>query len=375
MKHCMIILLTTFLCALLLAGCWDYRGMDQINIVSGVAIDKGNNGGYKLTLELINIANMQDGSEASSLLTTAEGATIFEAVRNSKKKLYNKLYFGSLRTVIISKDLAREYGIRDIVDGFIRDVEPRETIFFVISQEDSAYKILHANGLDTANVSNDIAKIIEEDHKVDSTSKSIQMYQAFNMVKAKGLELVLPAFHIVKNEDEDVIEINGIATFRDDKLVSFLSPEETHYFLITTDKNTNGAMSLPDPQNEDELVSIEITKCTNKPEVRYDDGKVSIFVNIDFHFKIVEIPHKKITEDVIDHMKAQVETVVEQRVTDIFHKVQNNPGVDIYGYGNKLYENQYKLWTKIEDQWPELFREADFHVKVESDVTNIGILS
>jgi spore germination protein KC len=348
--------------------------MDKINIVAGIAVDTSPDGGYELTIELIDIAAIKNGSAQDALIVSAEGPSLFEATRNAKKKLFNTLYFGSMRTIIVSEEVARDTGVLPIIDGFIRGAETRETVVLVVSQEKKASDLILAAGLDFSDTSMEIAKIVVDNRKSDSTARNVPLFEAYNYVQAKGLELVLPAFHVVENDDEEVVELNGVGIFREDKLVSFLSPEESHYFLMATDDGTRGALSFTLPERG-AAVSLEIVECVNKPAVRYADGAVTASVEVDLDYRIVELAgvSEPVSEEVLRDINQQAERVLADRIARVFHETQKNPGLDIYGYGNLLYENQYKLWTEIAEQWDELYRNASFEVRVKTTNVNVGV--
>ena len=376
MKTRILIFCMLILCMGMLTGCWDYRSMDEINIVSGIAVDLKEDDQYVLTLELVNTSGMKDDGGAQSLVVTAEGETMFEAVRNAKKKLYNKLYLGSMRVLIVSQELAEKEGIQDVIDTFLRDMEPRETTFIVVSQEESAGKLMSASGLDTTNISYKIAKVILEDHKVDSATKSVQLFEAYNILKATGVELVLPAIHMVQNGDEEVAEINGLAVFRGDKLTGFLSAEDTRYFLMATQGDTRGALSLPHPEKEGKQIGLEIMQLTSKPEVRYANGNAAITVAVTMAYKTVEYSSReRISGQALETLNGEAERMVAERMHQVFEKIQKNLGVDIYGFGHKLYERQYSVWLGIEDAWAQLFQNAEFDVQVKMKAIDIGLTS
>ena len=397
-------LLPAILCMILLSGCWDYRNMDDINIVAGVAVDLNDDDQYELTLELVNTASMKDKGGDDSLVVTAEGPTVFEAARNAKKKLYNKLYFGSMRIIIISQELAEKEGIADVIDVFLRDVEPRETTFTVISQEQSASRILSASGLDTLNVSYEISEIILEAVKVDTSTKSVQLYEVYNILHAKGVELVLPAVHLTENNEEEVAEINGAAVFSGDKLIEFLSPEDTRYFLMTTERDTRGAISLPEPGDKDSKVALEIMRLDSKPQVHYKNGSITITVSINIDYKVAGYPGiENISPQEFEDLNRDMEQVLRQRITNAFEKIQKGPGTDIYGFGQMLYKKQHTVWLEIEQEnmqvnmqenmqgegereklkdrqgdegnWAQLFRQAEFVAQVKAKSVGIGITS
>jgi spore germination protein KC len=346
-------------------------------MVAGVAIDRGETpGAYMLTLEIVNLSAIKDGNGEESLLITAEGPTLFEAIRNAKKKLYNKLYFGSMKTMVISREIARDDGVLSILDGFMRDIEPRETTVLVISQEDSARALLSAAGLDKSNVSYEIAQIIEEDHKVDSTSQKVQLYQAYNMIRDKGTELVLPAFHLVENTGKDVVEIDGLAIFRRDRLVGFMSPEDARYFLMIINEKVGGALSFPYAENGSERISAEIFACESKQNIQYTAQALTIGIAVDIDLGIIEIPGVVSPDtQMLAQIRSQAEAHIKNRIAEIIQRAQESPGFDCFGFGNKLYMDHCGLWASLEDQWETLFQEAAVEIKVTSNITNTGLIS
>jgi len=378
MKEKLTLAAAALLLALFLCGCWDYRSMDEINIVAGLAVDTREDAeGFMVTFELVDIATMKDGDSPKSVYITTEGPTLFEAVRNAKKKLYNKMYFGSMRTVIISREIAEDIGIRDLIIGFLRNPEPRETVSLIISQEEKASDLITSAATKQRVISYDMAQIIDEDKGISATSKQVFLYRAYDLIETPGKELVLPAFHLTDNEGKDDVEIDGIAIFKGDKLKGFLSPDETRYFLLATDDRIGGPISFPysdDPGSEE--VSVTIYRCNNEPEVTYKDGKVSILVEVNLDIGIVEMRGQEVGNEVQrEALKERAKEVLEQRIKAVFEKIQQNPGCDIYGYGNLIYMNDYELWKKIGDNWDGLFQNAQFEANVKVVITHAGLMT
>ncbi|HWQ50869.1 MAG TPA: Ger(x)C family spore germination protein [Terriglobales bacterium] len=364
--------------SLLLCGCWDYRSMDELNIVAGLAVDAREHGeGFTVTFELVDVSTMKEGSGSKSVYVTAEGPTVFEAVRNAKKKLYNKMYFGNTRAIIISREVAEKVGVRDLVTGFLRNPEPRETLSLIVSLEEKASDLITSAGADQRIISYDMAQIIGEDKQVSATSKQVLLYQAYNLIETPGKELVLPAFHLTENEGADTVELDGLAIFKGDKLAGFLSPDETRYFLLATDDRIGGPISFPysdDPASQE--VSVTIYRCKNRPQVTYRDGKVSIEVEVNLEVGIVELRGQELGEgDGRQALEGRMKEVVERRMREVFEKVQRSPGADIYGYGNMLYMDDHALWEKIGGNWDNLFQNAEFTANVEVVITHAGLMS
>ena len=66
---------------LLLTGCWDQRELADITIITGMAVDKGKKGKYKLTIEGINATELNDktaGGNSPTVVYSLEGDSIEE---------------------------------------------------------------------------------------------------------------------------------------------------------------------------------------------------------------------------------------------------------------------------------------------------------
>ena len=109
------------------SGCWDYREIDKLSIVTGIAIDRGENSKYRLTFEIVDTQEGGIEKKTKSKLIESEGETIFDAVRNASKVTSPRPYFGHMRIVILSEQIAEE-GVIDIIDFLNRDPEPRLNI-------------------------------------------------------------------------------------------------------------------------------------------------------------------------------------------------------------------------------------------------------
>ena len=365
-------LICTGLLPLLLGGCYDSRGMDEINIVSGIAVDMEDED-FLLTLEIVDLSSDSNTGGSETTLVESRGTTIFEAVRNSKLRLYNKLYFGNLHTLIISEQLAREYGIAELLEVFLRDVEPREDIVLLISLENSARSLIASTGADTSNISLELSKIIKEDKNVAANTKSMELYQAYNTLKTPGRDLVMPAFHLTENNGEKIAELSGIAIFKDDFLKSFLPTRDMRFYLLAEENGYRGALSVPSLKNSGHMLSFEIYKSEHKTKLSYEEDRLSIHVDILIELAITEYhPLDENTRSHDDLINA-AKTHVQQRVKEVFLQLQQDPGCDIYGFGELIYENQYPLWQRVKDDWDQIFQEAEMDAAVTVRIINAGL--
>ena len=132
-----------FLCAFLLAGCWDQRELSTITVITGMAIDKGKNGKYRLSVEGINAQELNaktSSGYAPSLVLSLEGNTVSELTQKMSIKGSRNLVYSHMRTLIISKELAKE-GMLQFLDYLERNREIRDDFNILIARNGKAEDI------------------------------------------------------------------------------------------------------------------------------------------------------------------------------------------------------------------------------------------
>lgn len=349
--------LSILLCCMLLSGCWNYRSLNDIDIVTGIAVDKDEATGlYKLTFELIDTQSSGEDGGAAVLYVEAEGKTLFDAIRNSKKRLINKLYGGNMQTLVVSKKVAETEGISAVLEELLRDGEPRETMSVVISQEETAKEILLTKGIDSKIISYEIHEMVEEDSRVTASAMNVPLYSAYNAIKGTGNALVLPAMRCVQNGEETVVEGNGIALFRGDRLDGFLTPGQTKFYLFMLDEIKGGVLSFP-VSDPDESVSMEIKGSKSKTEVSYKDGQLTVDLSIKVKLNVMEMKSqlRLSAAQEREELERLTKEYLQKSIRDFFKEVQLQNKRDIFGLGRLLYQKDPTLWRSLESSWDELF--------------------
>lgn len=364
------------LCCFSLTGCWNYRGLNDLDIVTGIAVDRNPETGlYDLTFEIADTQNAGAEDEIAAKYVQAQGETIFDTIRNSKKRLINKLYGGNLQTVIISHQIAEQDGVSSVLEELLRDGEPRETLSVVISQEDTAREILLTEGIDSKIIAYEINEMIREDSRVTASTKNLPLYQAYNAIRGPGGSLVLPAARCIENNGQNAAEVNGIALFLKDRLIGYETPENTLYYLFIMDELQNGVISFPvtDP---DESVSMQIKSSKASTGVSYENGQLSVALHLKIKLNVMEVKGQLAVSQT--QQREQLEVLTEQmislRISEFFHEIQTRVGVDIFGLGKLLYQKEPEVWRSVEADWESLFQKASLSVAVEADVISSGVM-
>lgn len=367
------LLFVMIITAALSAGCWNYRGLDEMSIVAGIAIDRDQEtGGYKMTFEIVDMTGNVKEEGIKPMILESTGDTIFDAVRESKRRIVNKIYFGHMETVILSEEIARNVDLGDLMDFFMRDAEVRETLAIVISQEPCASDLLNIEGIGHPLVSFEIEKIIMEDYKVTASTPYKQMYNIHETLHAEGIEVVLPAFRNGDNSTGPVTQANGTAVYKGERLIGFLTPEQSKYFLFVIGKIEGGVLTFSSKGQEKPDATLEISKNTTKKSFDYKDGQLTVKLKIetDTYLNEADAPVDSLDEARIKEMEELASQKLMRGVAQTIDTVRTEFNSDIFGFGDMIHKNDAKLWNKLKNDWDTLFPALEVKIECKVNIVN-----
>lgn len=367
-KRLLVLLLSIF--PFFLTGCWSYLGVDEITIVTGLAIDKDENENYKLTFEVIDLtkSNKETGIAVSQV--TSNGETILEAVRDARRTSSSKLYFSHTQIIIVNSEIAQNEGLNAIMNFFIRDENVRETIKVVISGEENAASLLNAKGITNSIISYKMLEIIEDVEDSNLYSTEVQLYEIINILNGEGMELILPVFKKVRVEENEYVSLSGTAAFNKDKMHSFLTAEETKYLLFALDKVEGGVLNV-NMEDESNLV-IEIYKNKTKIDYEYKNDMLKFFLDINMQCLVREITNQKqkIDGEWIQQTEKLIEQFLKNKIEKSIKKIQEEGIYDILRFGNKIYKTEPKLWENLKKDWDKKFSTIEVEVNPKVIIKN-----
>lgn len=360
-------------CVVFLSGCWNYRELNTMTIVAGIAIDRSaDNNGYHLTFEVLDIAEAsgEKSTSVSPLLIETDGLTIFDACRNALERSDKKLYFGACKTIIISEELARE-GITPVLDLFRRDAEARSTMDVYISGEETAAAILKHKSVTNTIVSYSVGMMNSANLKALSKSIYIQLYEVNDILNGEGVSLALPVLKIGLNNGEKVPVSEGTAVFKADKLVGYLDSLETKYFSFIKEE-IEGGLILISVDSDVENTSLEILSGKTAIETKITDGRPEITVNVSINVALAEFSSQEDcdTEEKLREIEDIASETVSLRLCQLIERVQRDYASDIFGFGNMIYKHHKKYWDEVGERWDDIFASLDVKVETKVKIVN-----
>jgi spore germination protein KC len=360
-------------------GCWNYREIDKLTIVAGVAVDKGEGGKYLMTLEIVYISGGKE-TKTESKTISIEGESIFDAARNSISILEKRAFWSHTKVLILSKEVASE-NVESVIDWYLRDAETREDVNILISETESAREIFGGQGIVEEIKSFNLDDILKNQANL-SKAPVIDVLHFDIESKAEGASSILPAINLKQIDGKMAPQIFGTAIIKNEKLAGFLNGEETQILLFIRNEVkggvlVEGAQKESQKESVNSPASLEIFKSKTKVTPVVDGKQIEINLNVDTTVAIDEIDGK---EDYIDEegrtkLEQSAENTLKEQIESLIKKVQQEYAADIFKFGAKLQQDNSKTWNLVSSNWEQIFKDLKVNVQTKVHIKNSAVIS
>jgi spore germination protein KC len=180
----------------------------------------------------------------------------------------------------------------------------------------------------------------------------------------------------VINNGEPAAEANGLAAFKEDKLVGYLSPDETKYFLFATDKVDGGILTASYRSDGVEDISLEISKSKTERSYSISESgiKVTLKPKVDVFLAEIMIHTSLLEKETIEQIETISEEMLRKNMEVVIQKVQTEFETDIFGFGNLIFKKDPKLWKQLSSDWDQYFKNLEIEIKPEIHIVNTALL-
>lgn len=370
MKKFVLIIITLFI-LLISSGCYNYKEINDMAIVSSIGIDKDNkNDKYIVSAQIMNSKESEDSEDSQITVYTKEGDTIHEALRNITLKSPRKLYGNHLSKIVLSEEVAKE-GIDNILDIFNRITEVRNEFIITIVKEDKASDVLKVLTT-TESIPAEYVKLsLKIADKTSGLTYATKLDEFISLYLKKGIDPVVPVLKIDKKEKKGTtinnitttnpiskIVIEDLAVTNKGKLETYLKNEEVigYNFL----RNQIQKMIIPVKcDDENNYASILILKNKTKSNTAKKDNEYIINFNINSEAIITEYNCKKdlTDEKVIKKLEKDTEKKIKRYIKKSLNKQKETKGkflgleriiyLDYPKYKNEDYSVKYNAKVNL----------------------------
>lgn len=383
------LLLTMLLLPVLLAGCWSRHELNDLGITLGVGIDKKDDQQYVVSAQVVipeAVAAKKGGSGTAATILKGSGRTVAEAFRRMTTISPRNVYLSHLRVLVISEEVARD-GIQYILDFFKRNRQLRPDFYVVVSKDVRAEQTLSILPRLEKEPAERIYRSLEISQREWSPTYGVFLDELAASIVTKGKDAVLTGIQILGDAEQGnlisntelvtggtKIKVSTLAVFNKDKLIGWLSEDESKAYnlIVNNVKRTHGWLPCPDGGRGNISLDIVRSKGTMKGSVRDGRPQVEIRIMQEESISEVQCDIDLTKPETIYKLEREAERKVTLLVERTIRKLQTEYKTDIFGFGSALRRSNPRYWAKVEDHWAEEFPKLPVTVKVDIKIRRTG---
>lgn len=407
------------LLSLTLAGCWNRREISDIKINTALGIDRITVEGKPrylfsaLSLRLTETGGAAAGGTSAvrpggqGIVISAEGDTIYEALRNCSLRSSRQLFMSHTLVLVIGEETVAG-GISEIIDFAARHKDLRKRTWVVVC-EGLARDVLQApSEIERLNAI-EISKIEENNRPRIGRTVAADLFQVMYALIIPGREAAVANLKLfVPPETSSPIRqgeknasaggstgasagsggsepappaqnktfvLSGAAVFRGDRLAGRMNEEETQGMNFITGQVEGGIIPVAFGGEQKNCSFLFRGLKSDLRPVFAADGSIGFEVRLRARGELLEQNNAAvdISKEELKKLEELINREVERRCLLGVRRAQELNS-DVLGFGDKVYRKNPKAWRELKDRWGEIFPTVQVTVKADFRVEHIGLL-
>lgn len=383
-------LMLMILCMLPLAGCWNYREMNELAIALAMGVDKLGEDEYRFSFQVVNARDIS-GIKATGRIPvnvfSGKGRTLFEALRKASQKVPRRINAQHMRVFVIGEALARE-GIEELFDFMERDPEPRLTTRVIIARDSDAETILKTVTAVESIPANAILGKLKVSGRVLAESYEVEMDDVIRGLLTKGGGPVISGIrHVGKVKSGEKISnveqtelqtdlfTSGMALFKKGKLAGWVKGPQARGISWINNKVKSTIVNL-DCETKKDALAIEILRSNTKIKGEVKGERPLIRIQIE-GIGVVGEAMCPVDISKSAEIRKLEQLWNEETEHDVMAAVKTAQKLktDVLGFGAAVERANPKAWKKMEKDWDRIFATCKVEVNVESTIRRTGMIS
>lgn len=373
-----VILITCILC---LTGCWGKREVEGLAPLLGIGFDLGQKPRTFLITQQIAKPKQggSTGAELEDRTFSIEVTSARDAYEMVSKISTRTPFMGSLKVIVIGEDAAKA-GFNDILDFAQRFSEFRRSLYLVLAKG-TAQSLLNTKLRNGQLPAMHIKSNLETGDSI-STFPTVPLGHYLTVLGTKSTAPIIPVVMSVKSGDEGIeyeadgekgeeIEIEGAGVLRGDRLVDFLSDEETKGYMWLENDVVHRSLNTVGVDESKVNFGGQVLKSTTKYKVKGDVGTTGLHYQIKASIAVDEVMGLKEQLSETEWLELMKEAEkrfakVIQKECELTLKKERELGLDFLGIGRHIEQKNPAYWKTVKDRWEEKI--VDFPVSLDVQV-------
>ncbi|WP_423408109.1 Ger(x)C family spore germination protein [Heyndrickxia sp. MSNUG] len=349
-------LIPFFALSLLLTGCVEKEIIDDVNIETGIGYDLAEDNNIEGT---VMVPVFKPDKNIGNFTFSAKAKANRDLMQEIQRKSAQPVATGSLEIAVFGEEMAKK-GIIELMDSFERDPSIGARIYLAVA-DGKAKDILSGTYGNRGNAIH-LSELIKHNTK-DRNLPETNLHLFFFNHYQKGSDPYLP---ILKKVETDIIDIVGVAVFKNGHMVHTIPADRMFFFKLLTDKFSMGNFQVKVGKD---LAAIKDLGSKHKFKLdKRNPYTVTIEINIEGIIR--EYTGKMLTPPIIKKIQKELEEEVNEQCSAMIADFQEHE-VDPLSLGNFIKSKTRGFDYK---KWEDDYKNITVHVKTHVKITEVGVV-
>lgn len=375
----------------LLTGCWDRQEMNELGIMLGLGVDKDGDQ-IRVSAQVVvpnEISAKSSGSKGTSVTQyQATAKSLLEAIQQLTETSPRKIFMSHIRILVFGEKFAREEGIYDVMEALLREPTVRPDYYVMVARNTKASEVLDLlTPLDNIPAEK-LFSSLDVSSKTWAPTTTVTGDQLIDYMLSPGIQPVITGVQILgdlnkKGSTENISTIRtsarlnttGLGVFKKDKLIGWLSEAESkgYNYIRGNVKSTVGHIDCPKSKG---VVTIKTLRASTdrKGKVVGGEPQVKIKVNTVNSIGSVDCAMQIGSMTAIRELEQLSQERLKELMQESVNSVRRKYHVDIFGFGQEIYQVDPKFFNKIENDWDKYFENLEIKYEANIQIRRVGAL-
>ena len=403
-KKILIILLVIVITAFFLTNFSSIYTIDDYAYVIAMGLDNSDDSDLILSLQIAIPAGSSKGSESSSsqssssIVSTVKCKNINGGVNLINDYLGQKLNLSYCKAMVFSEDIAKK-GIGNYICTATNDIEIRPSCDIIVSKCSALDYITNSKPL-LENLSSKYYEIASSSQKDTGLTRTISLMSFYNRYYDSLCEPYAPLSSIEesnggdssssssgksessskkdveKDNASEKIKNQGLAIFKDDKLIGEISREETLCYMLVSGKLKEAVINVPSPFEDADYVSLNISFVHSKNKVEIKNGTPFITCNISLSARVLSSTKTSnyLSKENSLALEYATNSYLNANITDFLYKTSKELKSDFIGFGRNAVRSFKTMDNWKNYDWLNKYQNSEFNVNINTTVKSSYLL-
>ncbi|WP_337035646.1 Ger(x)C family spore germination protein [Paenibacillus illinoisensis] len=390
MNKCIRLVLSLAVLLPLLTGCWDRKELNDLGIMLGLGVDKdGDQVRVSAQVVVPNEVSSKSGGGKGTPVTQyqATAATLFEAIQKLTETSPRRIFMAHIRILVFGEEYARKDGIYDVMEALMREPSARPDYYVMVARKTTASKVLDLLTPLENIPAEKLFTSLDVSAKTWAPTTTVTGDQLVDYMLTPGIQPVITGVEIVGNQKlsgskDNISSIispaslhtTGLSLFKKDKLIGWLTEEESKGYNYIRDNVVSTVSHLPCGKGG--AVTFKALRTSTKRKAKIVDGRPVIHIKLENVSSIaaVECGIKIGSMETLKKLEEESEERLIELMQNSVNSVRRKYHADIFGFGQEVYHADPKLFKKMEHDWNKYFDDLDVKYEAKVQIKRTGTL-